>query len=308
MAKQTQGSLILVGMIAGGVGFTSFVAMLVMGSLGFSAALVLSGFVAAGVAVFLFAAFHGPGPEPVDIAVLRPRDDFLVPSSNRSDRSRTDASAPPQPMPAAGLARKGTPAVSTGGGDAATVPGAEGYDDRRDAAGTPEALAPGATHDPDELAGGMDTDGAPTPSGGSEADRTAAEHDASAPDTDSGSTGGDATGTDGSTTTGTDDGAGQSVIGRKPDTLDGPRNGQVDDLKRIKGVGPKLEEMLQGMGFWHYDQIAAWNDHEVAWVDEHLEGFKGRVTRDNWVSQAKTLADGGSTDFSDRADDGEVYD
>ena len=33
----------------------------------------------------------------------------------------------------------------------------------------------------------------------------------------------------------------------------------ADDLKRIKGVGPKLEELLHALGFYHFDQIAAWS-------------------------------------------------
>ena len=53
--------------------------------------------------------------------------------------------------------------------------------------------------------------------------------------------------------------------------------GGADDFKQIKGVGPKMEGMLNGMGFYHFDQVAAWSDQEVAWVDANLEGFKGRV-------------------------------
>jgi predicted flap endonuclease-1-like 5' DNA nuclease len=83
--------------------------------------------------------------------------------------------------------------------------------------------------------------------------------------------------------------------------------GAADDLKQIKGVGPKLEKMLNGMGYWHFRQIAAWTPAEVAWVDDNLEGFKGRVTRDEWVPQARVLAGGGSTDFADKVKDGEVY-
>ncbi|CTQ33572.1 hypothetical protein [Jannaschia rubra] len=86
----------------------------------------------------------------------------------------------------------------------------------------------------------------------------------------------------------------------KPATLDAPRDGKGDDLKKIKGVGPKLERQCNELGFWHFDQIAAWTDAEVAWVDSHLEGFRGRVSRDDWVSQAKTLALGGATEFSRR--------
>lgn len=93
----------------------------------------------------------------------------------------------------------------------------------------------------------------------------------------------------------------------KPATLKAPRKGRADDLKLIKGVGPKLETMLHGIGFYHFDQVAAWTAGDVAWVDENLEGFKGRATRDNWVEQAKVLATGGETDFSRRAKKGGIY-
>ncbi len=95
--------------------------------------------------------------------------------------------------------------------------------------------------------------------------------------------------------------------GRKPDTLQTARGGRADDLKRIKGVGPALERMLNRMGFFHYDQVAAWTSEEVAWVDANLDGFNGRVTRDEWVAQAQILASGGSTEFASRVDDGAVY-
>jgi NADH-quinone oxidoreductase subunit E len=94
--------------------------------------------------------------------------------------------------------------------------------------------------------------------------------------------------------------------GTKPATLAAPRSTGADDLKLIKGVGPKLEALLHSMGFYHFDQIAAWTAAEVAWVDENLEGFKGRVTRDDWVAQATVLADGGETEFSNRAKKDEV--
>jgi NADH-quinone oxidoreductase subunit E len=60
-------------------------------------------------------------------------------------------------------------------------------------------------------------------------------------------------------------------------------------------VGPKLEALLHSMGYFHFDQIAAWTAAEIAWVDDNLEGFKGRVTRDDWVAQARALAAGGKT-------------
>lgn len=89
--------------------------------------------------------------------------------------------------------------------------------------------------------------------------------------------------------------------------MDGPREGGADDLKKIKGVGPKLEKLLNSMGFYHFDQVAGWTSSEVAWVDENLEGFKGRVSRDNWVEQAKLLASGGETAFSKKVEGGDVY-
>jgi NADH-quinone oxidoreductase subunit E len=88
--------------------------------------------------------------------------------------------------------------------------------------------------------------------------------------------------------------------GKKPRTMNAPRKAGADDLKMIKGVGPKLEQTLNALGFWHFDQISKWSDQEVAWVDDNLK-FKGRIERDGWIDQAKTLAAGGTTEFSKRA-------
>jgi NADH-quinone oxidoreductase subunit E len=80
----------------------------------------------------------------------------------------------------------------------------------------------------------------------------------------------------------------------KPAALTAARGGRADDLKLILGIGPKLEKLCHALGFYHFDQIAGWTAAEIAWVDENLEGFKGRVTRDKWVVQAKILAAGGT--------------
>lgn len=95
--------------------------------------------------------------------------------------------------------------------------------------------------------------------------------------------------------------------GTKPATLAAAREGGADDLKRIKGIGPKLEKLCNTMGFFHFDQIAAWTPDEMAWVNANLEGFKGRATRDKWIDQAKLLAAGKETEFSKRVDKGSVY-
>ncbi|MEL6573533.1 MAG: hypothetical protein AAFQ64_17895 [Pseudomonadota bacterium] len=96
--------------------------------------------------------------------------------------------------------------------------------------------------------------------------------------------------------------AAPTMTGTVPEQLDAPRDGKADDLKRISGVGPRMEQMCNMLGFWHYDQIANWTESEIAWVDENLQGFKGRLTRDDWVSQAKILAEGGETEFSKQQD------
>lgn len=79
------------------------------------------------------------------------------------------------------------------------------------------------------------------------------------------------------------------VAEKKPRTMKAPRKAGADDLKRISGVGPKLEGVLNELGFWHFDQIAKWTDAEVVWVDSRLK-FKGRIVRDNWIVQAAELA------------------
>lgn len=81
-----------------------------------------------------------------------------------------------------------------------------------------------------------------------------------------------------------------TVAEKKPGTLVAPRKVGADDLKRISGVGPKLEGVLNDLGFYHFDQIARWTDAEIQWVDNRLK-FKGRIVRDNWIAQAKAFSE-----------------
>ncbi len=73
--------------------------------------------------------------------------------------------------------------------------------------------------------------------------------------------------------------------------------GEPDDLRRVKGIGPKLANMLTALEITRYDQIAAWGPGEIATVDTHLGTFKGRITRDNWVEQCGYLASGDIAGF-----------
>ena len=68
--------------------------------------------------------------------------------------------------------------------------------------------------------------------------------------------------------------------------------GAADDLLRIKGIGPKLNGVLNGLGVTRFDQIAAWTAGDVDKVDDHLESFKGRIGQEEWIPQAKLLATG----------------
>lgn len=69
-----------------------------------------------------------------------------------------------------------------------------------------------------------------------------------------------------------------------------PAKGDPDNLRLIKGVGPKLNTLLNNLGVTRFDQIAEWKETEIEEVDQYLESFSGRITRDSWIDQAKYLA------------------
>lgn len=74
-----------------------------------------------------------------------------------------------------------------------------------------------------------------------------------------------------------------------PKLLERPEFGKKDNLQEIAGIGPKLEQSLNRLGVYYYWQIAAWNKRDIRTVDANLEAFRGRIERDDWVSQAKLL-------------------
>ena len=86
--------------------------------------------------------------------------------------------------------------------------------------------------------------------------------------------------------------ASSSAVGGKPELLNAPRGGKGDDLGLIWGVAEKLAEKLNNMGIWHFDQIAKWTPVNVAWFENQVPGFKGRVARDKWIEQCTKLASG----------------
>jgi large subunit ribosomal protein L21 len=68
-------------------------------------------------------------------------------------------------------------------------------------------------------------------------------------------------------------------------------DGKADDLSLIGGVGPKLHEKLNQAGVWHFWQVAAMSDAEIATVEKGM-GFDGRIKREEWREQAKELMAG----------------
>ena len=88
--------------------------------------------------------------------------------------------------------------------------------------------------------------------------------------------------------------AGTSLMRVRPPALEGPRNGAPDDLTAIEGIGPRIQDVLNGIGVYHLDQIAEWTPENAAWIDDYLS-FSGRVEREDWVGQATTRLAGATS-------------
>ncbi|HLZ78546.1 MAG TPA: hypothetical protein VKQ09_04330 [Sphingomonas sp.] len=73
--------------------------------------------------------------------------------------------------------------------------------------------------------------------------------------------------------------------------------GPADPLTHMKGLGPKAEAALNALGITRFEQIAAWSEIDVARIDQQMGTFKGRITRDRWVEQARYLAAGDTAGF-----------
>ncbi|MDZ4778543.1 MAG: hypothetical protein SGJ23_17320 [Alphaproteobacteria bacterium] len=81
----------------------------------------------------------------------------------------------------------------------------------------------------------------------------------------------------------------------KPQGLPAARGGAPDDLRMIAGVTPRIESTLNSLGVYHFDQIAQWSAANIDWIERYL-AFKGRIGREQWVEQARALANGGGAD------------
>ena len=81
-----------------------------------------------------------------------------------------------------------------------------------------------------------------------------------------------------------------AAVGTKP-TLFTEAPSEKDDLKKITGVGPKLEEAMNKLGVYQFAQVASWTNDEIMWIDDSLS-VKGRIERDDWVGQVSELIKG----------------
>ncbi|MFT4013456.1 MAG: hypothetical protein QM682_08630 [Paracoccus sp. (in: a-proteobacteria)] len=85
-----------------------------------------------------------------------------------------------------------------------------------------------------------------------------------------------------------------------------PQAAVSDDLRQIKGVGPKLSDWLHENGVTRFAQIAAWDAAQVADFAQRLGRMGGRIETDDWVGQARILAQGGKTEHSRKVERGEA--
>jgi len=73
----------------------------------------------------------------------------------------------------------------------------------------------------------------------------------------------------------------------------------ADDFVLLKGIGPKLAELLHARGFTRFDQLAHLTAEEIDLLDQQLGPFAGRIKRDRIVEQAAFLARGDVDGFEE---------
>ena len=65
----------------------------------------------------------------------------------------------------------------------------------------------------------------------------------------------------------------------------------LDDLTAIKGLGKVKAAKLVASGITSYAQVAAWTDDDIAEVGLAVNTSPGQIKREDWVGQAKALAE-----------------
>jgi len=96
-----------------------------------------------------------------------------------------------------------------------------------------------------------------------------------------------------------------SSVDNKPLILSSPRPSGKDKLIKIKGIDSKVEENLNKLGIFHFNQIAAWSNKNCDWIEEFLS-LPNCAKKNQWVEQAKILEAGKQTVYSQKIENGEV--
>ncbi len=71
--------------------------------------------------------------------------------------------------------------------------------------------------------------------------------------------------------------------------IERPADGDLDDLKHVRGIGPVLEKTLNDIGVYLYRQLAELDEAGIEWLARNVNTFPGRIRRDRWVEQASEL-------------------
>lgn len=66
-------------------------------------------------------------------------------------------------------------------------------------------------------------------------------------------------------------------------------NNENDDLTKLNGIGPYIEQRLNEIGIYNYDQISKLTTEDIRKITELIDFFPGRIERDDWVGQAQSL-------------------
>jgi predicted flap endonuclease-1-like 5' DNA nuclease len=97
----------------------------------------------------------------------------------------------------------------------------------------------------------------------------------------------------------------KELTGVTPVLLSEAREEGKDNLQLIKGIGFVLEKVLNETGIYHFDQIANLTTQEVIWLDKSM-AFPGRISREEWINQAKDLAQSKTILFTEGVKKGEL--
>ena len=96
-----------------------------------------------------------------------------------------------------------------------------------------------------------------------------------------------------------------SKLDFKPLILSSPKPIGKDNLKKIKGINSKIENDLNTLGIYHFEQISNWSAKNCDWIEEFLH-FPGVAKSNQWVDQAKILTSGKETIYSQKVQNGEI--